>query len=87
MSKRIFNRDSRHLVRMSVRELEESQKMLCTFKLREPGPISLAQSTTDGSALIVSNDDEKIDMWAAKIEVFEVIRPIKGAEYRMRCLH
>ena len=28
-------RDSRHLVRMSVRELEESQKMLCKFNLFE----------------------------------------------------
>ena len=72
---------------MSVRELEESQKMICRLNIREPSPLSRGQSTTDGNSLIISDADEKIDMWAAKIEVYEVIKPLKGAEYRMRCLH
>ena len=72
---------------MSVRELEESQKMICRLNIREPSTLSRGQSTTDGNSLIISDADEKIDMWAAKIEVYEVIKPLKGAEYRMRCLH
>ena len=80
----LFGRDSRHLVRMSVRELQESQKMLCKFNLYEVSTTqSLGQSTVDGSAALMvdtsatsNTNEEKLDFLSAKIEVFEVIRPI-----------
>ena len=74
---------------MSVRELEESQKMLCKFNLCETDTHSRGQSTVDGNALLVNTiNDEKIDFLSAKIEVFESIRSINGSKnYRMRCLH
>ena len=90
----LFGRDSRHLVRMSVRELQESQKMLCRFNLCEVSTQSRGQSTVDGSAALMvdtsatsNTNEEKLDFLSAKVEVFEVIRPIQGSEYRMRCLH
>ena len=78
---------------MSVRELDESQKMLCRFNLCEIDSKSRGASTVDaGSALLVNNsNEEKIDFLSAKIEVFEVIKPTRGTSgskvYRMRCLH
>ena len=62
---------------MSVRELEESQKMICKFNLCEMDTHSRGQSTVDGNALLVNTiNDEKIDFLSAKIEVFEAIRPM-----------
>ena len=29
----------------------------------------------------------RIDVWNSKIEVYEVIKPLKGDSYRMRCLN
>ena len=65
---------------MSVRELQESQKMLCKLILKEHS----LQSSTDTAV-----NDERIDLWTAKIEVYEVIKPMGngGSSYRMRCLH
>ena len=75
---------------MSVRELDESQKMLCRFNLCEIDSKSRGASTVDVSTLLVNNtNEEKIDFLSAKIEVFEVIKPTRGGSklYRMRCLH
>ena len=77
------------MVRMSVRELDESQKMLCRFNLCEIDSKSRGASTVDANVLLVNNtSEEKIDFLSAKIEVFEVIKPTRGSKvYRMRCLH
>lgn len=73
------------MVRMSVKELEESQKILMTIKLREAEKQRTSTSTVGGSLLIPS--DNKIDLWEAKTEVYELLRPMKGESYRTRCLH
>ena len=59
--------------------------MLMTIKIREPEKQRTSTSTIGGSLLIPS--DNKIDLWEAKTEVFEVIKPKKGESYLMRCLH
>ncbi len=59
------------MVRMSVRELAESQKMLCSFTV---GESSDRGSSTNSSLLI----DDKIELWSAKTEVYEVIQPSQG---------
>jgi hypothetical protein len=60
--------------------------MLCRFTLKEPERIRGNSST---STLLVGGND-KIDLWQAKTEVFEIIQPMSGnmtAAYKMRCLH
>ena len=69
---------------MGVCELQESQKMLVRLNLCEG---SSNFNGSEGSTLLVGDSDDKIDLWSAKIEVYEVIRPHKGNTYRMRCLH
>ena len=54
------------MVRLSVKELAESQKMLCSFTL---GESSDRGSSTNSSLLV----DDKIELWSAKTEVYEVI--------------
>lgn len=74
---------------MSVRELQESQKMLCKFNIREGSTTAGAPSSkgaSNNSSLLVGSD-EKIDLWLAKYEVYEIISPMTGGSYRMRCLH
>ena len=69
---------------MSVRELEESQKMLCTLNLVDEAGSSRDMSSDEN---LLASTEERVDLWSAKTEVFEVIRNDKGENYRMRCLH
>ena len=57
--------------------------MLMKIVLQEE---SLRESLAHADDLLVSNDG-RIDLWNTKIEVYEVIKPLKGENYRMRCLH
>ena len=58
--------------------------MFVKVKLREAE--KERSTSTVGGSLLLSSDD-KIDLWEAKTEVYEVIRPSRGSSYRMRCLH
>ena len=73
------------MVRMSVRELEESQEMVCRLNLVESSS-QRGMSKSSESTLLAASDD-KVDLWSAKTEVYEVIQPKRGNSYRMRCLH
>lgn len=71
------------MVRMSVRELEESQKMLMKLKIQE---VKGEDNETQGSLLIGS--DDKIELWSAKTEVYEVFQSSQnGQSYRKRIIH
>ena len=58
------------MVRMGVKELVESQKMLCSFTL---GENSSERGISTTSSLLMN--DDKIELWSAKTEVYEVIKP------------
>ena len=73
------------MVRMGVRELEETQKVVCSLNLLELVPGDFSSESMGHSA--AEGESSKFDLQTAKIEVFEVIKPRKGASYKMRCLH
>ena len=73
---------------MSVRELRESQKVMCKLNLYNAAAAShQGDQSNDSSILLTSSDDAKIDLWTAEIEVYEVVKPSNGDSYRLRCLH
>ena len=66
---------------MSVRELDESQKVLCRLNLSE---LHADKDQSNESVLLTtSTDQERISLLHAKIEVYE---QMLGAGYRMRCI-
>lgn len=60
--------------------------MLCKFNIREGSAASSSKGASNNSSLLVGSD-EKIDLWLAKYEVYEIISPMTGGSYRVRCLH
>lgn len=63
--------------------------MLCKFSLREQ-PFSQDKGAKDSvasSLLVGVGNDQKIDLWETKTEVYEIIKQANGGTYRMRCLH
>lgn len=70
------------MVRVSVRELDESQKVLCRLNLQE---ISTCDETRE--SMLLSSNDDKINLLHAKTEVYELLHTAEGQSYQMRCIH